>query len=154
VRRSWAGWDADLATPMPPPPRAHVSKPPERTALMPLAAFDPNDPDMTKPQRRALMWLPADGSWVVGVPRSVAAAVDSLCLFYRDAAQTKWGRFGPRGGWCRRARLLPRGVAMRAALTPQTPAQPAAGSPQPSDAPTPSEPADGAVAPRDSGVWR
>jgi hypothetical protein len=71
---------------------------------------------LTNPQRRALMWLPADGSWVVGVPRSVAADVDSLCLYYPDAALAEWGDFGPRGGRCRRARLLPRGVALRAAL--------------------------------------
>ena len=57
---------------------------------------------LTGPQKRAFEWL--TGTWV-RLDRSVSAAVESLCFYHKDLAETRNGPYGPRGGWCRQARL-------------------------------------------------
>ena len=70
---------------------------------------------MTSAQRRALDWLPADGSWRTN-PGRLAAALKSLSLNHKDWVESEWGAFGPRGGRELRWRLTDRGVAVMAAL--------------------------------------
>jgi hypothetical protein len=43
---------------------------------------------LTPAQRRALLWLPADGSWAKA-PRSVSGAVSSLVLYYPQLARAE-----------------------------------------------------------------
>lgn len=70
----------------------------------------------TDPQRRAIMWLPADGSWTIESPGRIAPGINSLALFHKDLAQEEWGEFGPRGGRCFRYRLTDAGVTVRKML--------------------------------------
>ena len=45
----------------------------------------------TTAQRRALLWLPANGSWVTRpFPRKISGAVDSLCIYHRDLVETDY----------------------------------------------------------------
>ena len=43
---------------------------------------------LTPAQRRALLWLPADGSWTKA-PRSMSPAVSSLVLYYPRLARAE-----------------------------------------------------------------
>ena len=70
----------------------------------------------TAPQKRALLALPADGSWLVNAPRDPSSAIESLRLYHRDLVDIERGHVGPRGGYGRRARLTPAGIAARKAL--------------------------------------
>ena len=65
---------------------------------------------MTDPQARAFAWL--TGTWMP-LDRSISAAVESLCLYHKDLAETRNGPYGPRGGWCRQARLTEKGMAKK-----------------------------------------
>ena len=51
----------------------------------------------TPAQRRALEWLPADGSWRHGAGR-LTAALNSLSIYHRDLCEGEWVDAGPRGG--------------------------------------------------------
>ncbi len=73
-----------------------------------------SDRCFTAAQLRALRWLPADGSWRIKPNRSVAAALNSLCLYHRDLAVSAFGDFGTRGGRCWRFRLTDLGIDERA----------------------------------------
>jgi hypothetical protein len=66
-------------------------------------------PPYTEPQRRALKWLPSDGSWIT-ILGKVAPAIDSLRLYHNALVDIEAGPFGARGGYMRRARLTEAGV--------------------------------------------
>ncbi len=71
----------------------------------------------TKAQKRALLALPADGSWLVNYPRAISSAVESLYWHaLGNTVELQRGFFGPRGGHARRARLTPAGIKARKAL--------------------------------------
>lgn len=65
---------------------------------------------LTAAQTRAFDWL--TGDWR-RMDRSVSAAVESLCFYHKDLAETRNGPYGPRGGWCRQARLTEKGMAKK-----------------------------------------
>lgn len=66
----------------------------------------------TEPQRRALLWLPANGGWS-GKPGKMAPALDSLFTYCMTMVDMEQGRIGPRGGWGRRFRLTALGIEAR-----------------------------------------
>jgi len=66
----------------------------------------------TEPQLRALMFLPADGSWLTKAGR-MSAACDSLQFYHRDLCESSWEYFGARGGWAIAHRLTSAGIAER-----------------------------------------
>ena len=71
-------------------------------------------PRLTPTHRRALLWLPADGSWAVRPPRSIAPAITSLGYYHGSLVEQEWGKFGPLGGgWYRRCRLTFAGIDAR-----------------------------------------
>lgn len=71
----------------------------------------------TPAQRRAFLWLPADGSWSKPADKSIAPALSSLTLYHKALAEDKWGPFGKRGGgWFRHSRLTAAGVMLRKGL--------------------------------------
>jgi hypothetical protein len=72
------------------------------------------DRTFTTSQLRALRWLPADGAWRRKPDRSIAAALNSLCLYHGDIAEGETGTFGDRGGWVSRFRLTGAGIDERA----------------------------------------
>ena len=45
---------------------------------------------MTKAQKRALLWLPSDGTWIAAT-RDIAAAVGSLQLYHNKLVEAKTG---------------------------------------------------------------
>ena len=65
---------------------------------------------ITEPQRRALEWLPADGSWRAQ-PGSLFPAVESAR--YAGLAERELGAFGARGGTMYRYRLTTKGKAAK-----------------------------------------
>lgn len=65
---------------------------------------------MTKAQKRALEWLPQDGSWRVR-PGRLTAALSSLAMAWPHCVQDEYAQCGPRGGWMNRWRLTEIGVA-------------------------------------------
>lgn len=67
---------------------------------------------LTAAQKRAIDWLPADGSWRIHPGRTVAA-LQSLSLVWPGCLEREWGAFGPRGGQTARWRLNSRGVETR-----------------------------------------
>lgn len=75
-------------------------------------------PTFTAAHRRALEWLPEDGSWRTRPGREFSPAVNSLGLYHRDIAESEWGRFNreakpnthSRPGF--RWRLTPAGIAL------------------------------------------
>ena len=68
---------------------------------------------LTPAQRRALLWLPADGSWTKA-PRSVSGALGSLVLYYGSLAEADFlpGRQKPHYAY----RLTAEGMEERRAL--------------------------------------
>lgn len=72
-------------------------------------------PPITPSMRRALEWLPADGSWKIR-PGPVAPALNSLALRRPGWINREWGKFGARGGHAERWRLTPEGVKEVAAM--------------------------------------
>lgn len=68
--------------------------------------------EFTDSQRRALDWLPSDGSWRTQ-PGRLSAALNSLALSHKGLVQYEWGDFGPRGGRMLRWRLTSVGVAAK-----------------------------------------
>jgi DNA-binding PadR family transcriptional regulator len=64
----------------------------------------------TAAQKRALEWLPADGSWRIN-PGRLSAALNSLAL--RGVVKSEWD-FGPRGGRVLRWRLTETGMMLQA----------------------------------------
>ena len=77
---------------------------------------------MTKAQRRAFDWLPADGSWRVSAGHKIAPALNSLSCHFRAYVESDWGAYGPRGGFCLAWRLTPEGTAAKAMGVPFGPA--------------------------------
>jgi hypothetical protein len=67
---------------------------------------------LTPACRRALEWLPADGSWRMD-PGVIGAALRSLQLRHRRFVEWEAGEFGPRGGWKWRWRLTEPGKILR-----------------------------------------
>jgi hypothetical protein len=65
---------------------------------------------MTKAQKRALEWLPPDGSWRTK-PGRLVSALNSLSLAWPHCVQDEYAQCGPRGGWMDRWRLTAEGVA-------------------------------------------
>lgn len=70
---------------------------------------------LTPAQRRALDWLPSDGSWRTK-PGTLVSALSSLSLSAacRGWVESQWGDSGPRGGRELRWRLTPLGVLGKA----------------------------------------
>jgi hypothetical protein len=68
---------------------------------------------LTPAQKRAIEWLPADGSWKIKPDAKIAAALSSLCSYHRDLAEHGLGDFGKRGGRCWRYRLTVAGIVAR-----------------------------------------
>ena len=66
----------------------------------------------TDAQRRALEWLPSDGTWRTN-PGRLSAALSSLSLAHKGLVLSEWGDFGPRGGRVLRWRLTSVGVAAK-----------------------------------------
>ena len=66
----------------------------------------------TPAQKRALEWLPSDGSWRTH-PGKIAQAIASLSSYYRSFVEAQVGPFGPRGGHTWRYRLTSAGVAAK-----------------------------------------
>lgn len=64
---------------------------------------------MTKAQKRALEWLPADGSWRIK-PGRLVSALQSLSMAWPRCVQDEYAQCGPRGGWFVRWRLTYAGV--------------------------------------------
>ena len=79
------------------------------------AAPAPALPRLTPAQRRALLWLPADGSWRWRAPREVSSAVSSLWRQHRDLCTREW-RGDPGGDGVLNYRLTPAGQALRAQI--------------------------------------
>ncbi len=70
---------------------------------------------LTEAQKRALLWLPADGAWTLKEStRDVSAALGSLTLYHRDLARSGWLKT-PRGRRYLAFRLTPAGIAARQA---------------------------------------
>lgn len=63
----------------------------------------------TDAQKRALEWLPSDGSWKTN-PGRLTGALNSLALQHPDCVKHEWGSFGPRGVSILRWRLTSDGV--------------------------------------------
>ena len=63
----------------------------------------------TDAQKRALEWLPSDGSWRLN-PGRLGAALSSLALQHSGLVKSEFGYFGPRGGRALRWRLTSDGV--------------------------------------------
>ena len=63
----------------------------------------------TAAQRRALLALPADGSWLPST-RNISPALDSLNLYHRELVDYMWTVTS------RQFRLTPAGIAARKAL--------------------------------------
>lgn len=74
-------------------------------------------PPYTEPQRRALKWLPSNGSWTK-ILGEVAPAIDSLHLYHGTLVNVEAGSFGARGGYMRRARLTEVGMVAARELGP------------------------------------
>ena len=72
-----------------------------------------NERRYTKPQRRALLALPGDGSPLTRIGRDLSQALSSLELYHPDLVIREFGDFGPRGGHCARCRLTAAGVDAR-----------------------------------------
>ena len=72
--------------------------------------------NFTDPQRRALKWLPSDGSWARKPGKTNASALYSLKLYHRDLIEIEIGDFGPRGGREFRYRLTTAGQAKQQEL--------------------------------------
>ncbi len=70
------------------------------------------DGRLTPAQRKALDWLPSDGSWR-SKPGAVAQALASLSLYHRGIVEEQAGPFGQRGGYGWRYRLTPGGIALK-----------------------------------------
>ena len=66
---------------------------------------------LTGNQRRAMAWLPSDGSWRVG-PVSVSMAASLHSLYLAGLCDMEHGKFGKRGGTCARRRLSALGLAI------------------------------------------
>lgn len=64
---------------------------------------------LTAAQKRAIEWLPADGSWRVNAGRLVSA-LNSLSHAWPMAVESQWGPFGPKGGHICRWRFNEKGV--------------------------------------------
>lgn len=73
-------------------------------------------PKLTKSQRRALLFLPADGSWSGKLGLSTNSVI-SLASLHPDLAEIEW-RFDPAYGNYRVARLTLEGQAERARREP------------------------------------
>jgi hypothetical protein len=71
----------------------------------------------TKPQLRAIEWLPSDGSWRIK-PGSTSQALYSLQFFHHVLVEYQVGQFGVRGAFCVRWRLTPAGVQCKAEIKP------------------------------------
>lgn len=67
---------------------------------------------ITEAQRKALAWLPADGSMKTK-PGKVSTALESLRLSHRGIVDKSYGDYGPRGGRMVGYRLTESGKAMR-----------------------------------------
>jgi hypothetical protein len=67
----------------------------------------------TNAQKRALEWLPADGSWRIN-PGRLRAALSSLARQHRGVVKSEFGDFGPRGGRVLRWRLTETGMMLQA----------------------------------------
>jgi hypothetical protein len=67
---------------------------------------------MSAAQRKALEWLPADGSWKSD-PGAISQALQSFSLHYPHHVESEGGCFGKRGGWKWRYRLTPIGQNLR-----------------------------------------
>lgn len=72
----------------------------------------PEERQFTDAQRRALAWLPPDGTWCGKVGR-MGPALDSLRLYHRDLIDSEWADAGPRGGRLLRRRLTAAGIVVR-----------------------------------------
>jgi DNA-binding PadR family transcriptional regulator len=70
---------------------------------------------LTEAQRRAIEWIPADGSWKAK-PGKLTAALSSLSMAWPGGVQCEWAKSGPRGGTEHRWRLTEKGVEIRSAL--------------------------------------
>ena len=70
---------------------------------------------LTDAQRRAIEWLPANGTWKIN-PGRLAAALSSLSIAWQGCVECEWGKFGLRAGRCQRWRLNSLGVELREAL--------------------------------------
>ena len=68
--------------------------------------------NFTRAQRRALEWLPSDGSWKTK-PGRLSGALSSLRVGHRGLVEHQFGAFGPRGGYTSRWRLTLEGVAAK-----------------------------------------
>lgn len=69
-------------------------------------------PKLTAAQRRAVDWLPADGSWgvqIVGVGRALLAFQKCAGL---GCVECDGGNYGPRSGFAIRWRLTRAGIAI------------------------------------------
>lgn len=73
------------------------------------------DVRLTDAQRKALEWLPADGSWR-NKPGRLSAALNSLSIYIQGAVSMRQGEFGVRDGfeqqWC----LTESGQKLRASV--------------------------------------
>ena len=71
---------------------------------------------LTKAQRRAILWLPKDGSEVERVKQPMTAAVASLEMRFSDVCKGRSIRTAS-GRWsCMAYRLTPLGAAVRAVV--------------------------------------
>ena len=70
---------------------------------------------MTEAQKKALDWLPSDGSWRMK-PGRLAATLNSLKLYWSGYVECEWGNFGLRGGLGWRWRLTDKGVGLKKAV--------------------------------------
>ena len=69
-------------------------------------------PRMTAPQKRALLWLPADGAWAPAPPpRFISEGVYSLRIYHQYLCEAEWIK-----GYHFQYRLTPDGIALRAEL--------------------------------------
>lgn len=75
----------------------------------------------TRAQLKALRWLPDDGSWITHPNRAMASALDSLGLYHQGVMESERGKFGVKGGECRRVRLTQDGIRMKAEMAETAP---------------------------------
>ena len=67
---------------------------------------------LTGNQRRAMAWLPSDGSWRTGPAPSASLHASLHSLYLAGLCDMEHGKFGKRGGTCARRRLSALGLAI------------------------------------------
>jgi hypothetical protein len=70
---------------------------------------------LTEAERRALDWLPSDGTWRTN-PGRMEPALRSLKSRHPGLVCSEWGGFGPLGGRVLRWKITPAGAGVKAKI--------------------------------------